>query len=258
MNRVARNHPFVVNFTEAVQEHLSQHDCVLTAGMARHLVAGLLDALWEFTTCYAPAGDIGRFSDDDLAKAVDWPHDAHWLIDALVAAGLLARHETHRLIVSNWSQQADASCHQYVADQGILFADGELSTRQPRRNSKAGRQTSSISPRPVRNRNPDRSPTSKPTDEPEKVPLLPSAVQPTKKSSANGKANGQHPLASPTDLAASTAEGSSGTLSAAPIATNGAATQAAPEEAAAVATLSPTARRKQLRKANRRARRTAK
>ncbi|MEX0866801.1 MAG: hypothetical protein WD030_05540, partial [Pirellulales bacterium] len=146
MNHVSRNHPYVVNFCLTVREHLARQGTELTEGVARHFVAGLLDALWEFTSLYAPAGDVGRFSDADLATAVEWPHEAGELVEMLVAAGLLLRSEPHRLIVADWSQRADAACHQFVADQGIAFADGEPANRKPRRSSKAGRQSSMAAP----------------------------------------------------------------------------------------------------------------
>jgi hypothetical protein len=120
-----------------------------TKALARRLqipipyAVGLLDMLWEFTRTYARAGDVGRFSDSELADAMGWPMERNVseLIDALVSTpgqrGFLDRSETHRLIVHDWSEHADRAVHQWLLVRHETFADGwQPFARTPKRRAR--------------------------------------------------------------------------------------------------------------------------
>jgi hypothetical protein len=86
---------------------------------------GRLNLLWDFTADFAPAGDVGRFCDEDIAEACDWPEErAGELIEALVDTGLLDRCETHRLVVHDWADHAEDHVHMRLARAREHFADG--------------------------------------------------------------------------------------------------------------------------------------
>jgi len=107
-----------------------------TKALARRLriplpyAVGLLDMLWEFAGTYARRGDIGRYSDAELADAMGWPmeRDVAELIQALTSTletrSFLDRSEEHRLIVHDWSEHADRHIHQWLQNRGESFADG--------------------------------------------------------------------------------------------------------------------------------------
>ena len=38
----------------------------------RPYAVGILESLWHLTARYAPQGDIGRFSDEEIARWVGW------------------------------------------------------------------------------------------------------------------------------------------------------------------------------------------
>lgn len=65
--------------------------------------------LWHFTGESAPAGDIGAFTDKEIADAVGWKGRPPKLIDALCApdSRWLDRNEAHRLIVHDWPTHAE-------------------------------------------------------------------------------------------------------------------------------------------------------
>lgn len=92
--------------------------------LRRYEAVGLLELLWHLATKEAPAGNIGKLSDDDIAMAVGWDGDPPALCDALVEAGWLDRHEGYRLIVHDWSQHCEDSVHAKLARAKCLFVDG--------------------------------------------------------------------------------------------------------------------------------------
>jgi hypothetical protein len=88
----------------------------------RREVLGLMTLLWDFAAEYAPRGDIGRFTDGDIAEAVDWPAaNAERLITALVEVGFLNRHDDHRLIVHDWHDHAEDWVKKRLKRAGLAF-----------------------------------------------------------------------------------------------------------------------------------------
>lgn len=63
---------------------------------------GLMEMLWHFADDYAIQGDIGKHSDQVIAKAVGWAEDPSQLISALVSSRFLDKCPVHRLLVHDW------------------------------------------------------------------------------------------------------------------------------------------------------------
>lgn len=85
-----------------------------TARLARLLarpkyqVVGVLESVWHFTQRYAPRGDVGKWSDEEIAASIQWEADPGELIDALVESGFLKRCDEHfRIYVHDWPEHAD-------------------------------------------------------------------------------------------------------------------------------------------------------
>src|SRR5262245_13069098 len=57
--------------------------------IGRATALGHLEALWHFTARYAPQGDIGKWSDADIAIGCFWDGEPAEFIRALCAAGWL-------------------------------------------------------------------------------------------------------------------------------------------------------------------------
>lgn len=69
---------------------------------------GLLTALWDFTAENAPLGDIGRFSNEDIAIGIDYAEgDPDELIAALTETGWLDQSQNHRLVVHDWHDHCE-------------------------------------------------------------------------------------------------------------------------------------------------------
>lgn len=84
---------------------------------------GLMESIWHLTAREAPRGDLGKLSDADIALALDYRGDEAKLIEAL-CAGWLDRHDTHRLVVHDWSEHADDAIQMKLARSRLFFADG--------------------------------------------------------------------------------------------------------------------------------------
>lgn len=79
-------------------------------------VVGLLESLWMFTERDAPQGDIGRYTDEDIAASIEWDGDAGDLVKALVECNWIDRSEQQRLVIHDWTDHR--SCQ-----SGLGFTD---------------------------------------------------------------------------------------------------------------------------------------
>jgi hypothetical protein len=85
---------------------------------------GILEMLWHYTAKYAPAGDVGRWSDASIAKGIGWVGDHALLVRSLCAAGWLDERSDVRLFVHDWPEHADDAVHTALCRSLKAFADG--------------------------------------------------------------------------------------------------------------------------------------
>ncbi len=71
---------------------------------------GLLEGLWHMTAVNAPQGNLGRFTNDEIAEYVGWYASADLLVDILVSERWVDQCDIHRLVVHNWHKH----CPQYI------------------------------------------------------------------------------------------------------------------------------------------------
>lgn len=83
---------------------------------------GIMEAVWHFVQRFAPCGDIGKYTNEEIAEAVDWTGDADKLVQAMTETGWLDRSNKHRLIVHDWPDHCDRSVTKYLKDNGLSFA----------------------------------------------------------------------------------------------------------------------------------------
>jgi hypothetical protein len=100
---------------------------------------GLLELLWHFTAKYAPQGDIGRYSDKQIAAALHWhrrsgkkgvPTEVR-LRSALVQAEFMDTSLHHRLVVHDWNEHADQSVKRMLARRRLSFVQPADSLPEP-------------------------------------------------------------------------------------------------------------------------------
>ena len=94
-------------------------------GIPTYAVLGILEGLWHFATLYTPKGDVGRYSDEEIASWLEWPGDETHLVESLVGAGWLDSHPMHRLVVHDWHQFCADFIHQRLGRAVEHFANGE-------------------------------------------------------------------------------------------------------------------------------------
>lgn len=82
---------------------------------------GLLESLWLFTQVNTPHGDIGRYSNEDIAAAIEYEGDPDALIQHLVECRWLDNSELYRIVVHDWHQHAPNYIKGSVASSGGQF-----------------------------------------------------------------------------------------------------------------------------------------
>lgn len=99
------------------------------AGLATWEAKGLLVALWQFTASNSPRGDLGRFSNEDIAYGIEFPLDRiDGVIAVLVKTAWLDESAEHRLIVHDWSEHCEDAVKMRLQRAGESFADGTASS----------------------------------------------------------------------------------------------------------------------------------
>lgn len=96
-------------------------------GLAVWQARGLLDTLWNFAANNCPAGDIGRFTDEEIAIGIDWQDEPEKLIGALESCRWIDRSPPpERLIIHDWPEHCEYEVHKTLAKRSEAFADGTL------------------------------------------------------------------------------------------------------------------------------------
>lgn len=126
MKRGTPDHPKTLHLAQLLDE---PHYCAV----------GILEMLWHFTARYAPQGDIGKYTDDLIAKRVGWEDDPALLLDGLIAAGWVERVEDGaiRLAIHDWDEHSDEAADKWLAEHGELYWNGT----KPRRKSQNARKS---------------------------------------------------------------------------------------------------------------------
>lgn len=95
-------------------------------GFTKFQTLGLLEAIWHFTAKFCPAGNIGKYSDDEIESWIEWTGEPGALAEVLCQCGWLDANADHRLIVHDWSQHVDDAIHMSLARTITRFSDGSI------------------------------------------------------------------------------------------------------------------------------------
>lgn len=118
MKRTAVDHPKIRQFARIL-------------GVPRYSAVGILELLWHFTARHSIRGDIGKWADEVICEAIDWPTErAAELIEKLLQCRLLDKHRDHRLVVHDWHDHADESTKKTLAKHKMSFASLEEGTEK--------------------------------------------------------------------------------------------------------------------------------
>ena len=105
-------------------EHPKFLDLCTQLSIPRYAGVRMLEFLWHFTARFVPRGDIGKFSNSAIARALEWEKGAEELIQALVDCRWIDEGPTHRLVIHDWHEHADEYLHNRLARAHQLFVSG--------------------------------------------------------------------------------------------------------------------------------------
>lgn len=81
-------------------------------------VAGLLEVLWQRACKDCPRGDIGQFSNEEIAVMADYEGDANALVAALVKRRWLDHSDKYRLVIHDWHDHAPNYVKGFIGKKG--------------------------------------------------------------------------------------------------------------------------------------------
>ena len=95
----------------------------LAAGLKipRWGAVGILESLWHWTARYAPLGNVGKYSNEQIARGIGWVDEPDILINCLLSVKLLDKSNDHRIVVHDWSDHCDEGVRKYVKRNSLEF-----------------------------------------------------------------------------------------------------------------------------------------
>jgi hypothetical protein len=109
---------------QSAHDHPKLRTLARILGIPQYAADGVFDRLIRVTSKYAPRGDIGKWTDEQIAAALDWNDSPEVVIAALVESGLMDPSEDGRVIVHDWPDHCEDSVHNQLARKALFFADG--------------------------------------------------------------------------------------------------------------------------------------
>jgi hypothetical protein len=85
--------------------------------------AGILELLWQFSAKFTPRGDVGKYPDEAIARAIGWTKPATLLMSNLADSGWLQRSGEFRYVIHDWPDHCEDSIHMRLARSLEYFAD---------------------------------------------------------------------------------------------------------------------------------------
>lgn len=115
-------------------------------GISKREVVGLLEMLFHFVATTAPQGDIGKWSNAQIAEAVEWTGNPDELVSEIVDAGFFDEDKTHRLLVHDWAEHADGAVKKHLARSGLQFAkpSANVRTKSGQRRPQSGQRRPAV------------------------------------------------------------------------------------------------------------------
>lgn len=137
----------------------------------KYQAVGILESVFNFTALYAKRGDIGKWTNAEIAAAIEWQGDPDALINALADARWLDRCTKHRLLVHDWEHHCDQTAERSdeVRKQG--FAKLFTAESTPMLGDASIQLAKTIPPKPSPEPSPEPSPKPSPKSSPESSPV---------------------------------------------------------------------------------------
>lgn len=101
-------------------------------GLTYYQAIGILESIWHFTATNAIQGNVGKHTNQEIAKWIGYAGDPDKLISVLTHRRWLDRHSEHRLIVHDWHLHADKSVKVTLKNRNLCFCMPEELTGIPK------------------------------------------------------------------------------------------------------------------------------
>jgi hypothetical protein len=101
--------------------HPKVFDLAVRLSITPYAAVGLLEMLWHFAAEFCHAGDVGRFQDEAIAKALYWDGTSTKLVSCLIESGWLDECSCHRLRVHDWPDHADQTVERVLEKRKLSF-----------------------------------------------------------------------------------------------------------------------------------------
>lgn len=82
---------------------------------------GLMENLWHWCARFCPQGDIGKWSNQDIAAGAFWDGDPDVFVDALVSCRWLDMSRHVRLSIHDWEDHCDEAVKKYLKRKELKF-----------------------------------------------------------------------------------------------------------------------------------------
>ena len=93
----------------AVPDHPKFYHLKQLLGLSTYEALGILEALWHFTARFTPAGDVGKFPDEQIGAWLGWSRPES-VISGLITSKWIDEDVIYRLITHDWHEH----CPNYI------------------------------------------------------------------------------------------------------------------------------------------------
>lgn len=100
-------------------------------GQPKGMVIGWLECLWHFTAKFTPQGNIGKYTDKQIERWLEWNGNEGDLIMALTKCGWIDQSDDHRLLVHDWHDHCDDATKKSLARSRLQFITSESRALEP-------------------------------------------------------------------------------------------------------------------------------
>lgn len=105
-----------------IADHPKTEELAARLDLPVAFVVGVLEMLCnQWAPRCAPKGDIGKWTDEQIARGIRCGIPADKLIPALVASGWLDAHRKYRLVIHDFHEHADNSVRKYLKRHDLEF-----------------------------------------------------------------------------------------------------------------------------------------
>lgn len=125
MKREAYNHPKMLDLASRL-------------GVSRTHACGIIDNLWNWAADFATLGDVGKWNNGVISKAVDWNGDPDHLVESITLAGWLDPCVVNRLVIHDLEEHAPEWLKTKVKRTGKSFVTATPPSQVPGANERLG------------------------------------------------------------------------------------------------------------------------